>query len=176
LSPADEIFYTHIEPIQKQMMAAIYRIVQDPDDAADAFQNALFKIWNYLDRIITHPNPQGYIINICTCSAYDILKIRYRQRFHERPIDLHTAIPSNEASPYSRSREIITIIQQAIASLPLQQAQAVLLRLFEEESFLAIGVLIGCSEATARSHFSKGLSRLRAILSDLNISPAEVNS
>jgi hypothetical protein len=44
--------------------------------------------------------------------------------------------------------------------LPPKQGQAVLLRVVENLSYQGIGGILGCSEATARSHFSKGKSRV----------------
>ncbi len=175
MSVADEIFVEYIEPIQHRMMTSIYRIVQDPDDAADAFQNALFKIWNYLERIMNHPNPQGYIMNICTSCAYDVLKKRVKQSNHEVSIEVESVIPFPIQEPLPASREIVMKIQQTLASMPMKQAQAVFLRIFEDESFRAIGEIIGCSEATARSHVSKGLAALRALLLEQNISFSEAH-
>ena len=45
------------------------------------------------------------------------------------------------------------------------RCQAVLLRLVDETPYQAIGDILNCSEATARSHVSKGRLRLREILS-----------
>lgn len=61
--------------------------------------------------------------------------------------------------------EALDGIYDAIRSLPRQQAQAVLLRLVDETPYQAIGDILSCSEATARSHVSKGRLRLREILS-----------
>ena len=58
--------------------------------------------------------------------------------------------------------------------LPRKQAQVVLMRLDEEHSFGDIAQAVGCSEATARSHFSKGTQRLRELLSDGSFERNEV--
>lgn len=57
MSAADELYRELIEPIEERMMRAVSRIVRDPDDAADAFQNALVYIWKDLKKIHSHPNP-----------------------------------------------------------------------------------------------------------------------
>ena len=44
-----------------------------------------------------------------------------------------------------------------------------LLRVIDETPFDAIGRILGCSEATARSHLSKGKARLRGILSEMGV-------
>ena len=79
IGPAEKIYLECIEPIKHRMKSAVYRIVRNPDDAADAFQDALFKIWNYLDRIVEHPNPHAYVLSICVSSAHDLLRKKMRQ-------------------------------------------------------------------------------------------------
>ncbi|MEW6238021.1 MAG: sigma-70 family RNA polymerase sigma factor [Candidatus Omnitrophota bacterium] len=176
MNAAEAIYLDHIDPIKQRMKSCIYRIVQNPDDAADAFQDALFKIWNYLERIDHHPNPQAYILSICVTSAHDLLRQRARHTRNEVPLleGVSVAAPAGHRPGYAA--EIVNAIQQAIASMSLQQAQAVFLRLFEDESYSAIGEVLGCKEETARSHVSKGLSQLRSILLDKNISLREVYS
>ncbi|MBN2329505.1 MAG: sigma-70 family RNA polymerase sigma factor [Candidatus Omnitrophica bacterium] len=176
MDAAEAIYLDYIEPIKDRMKVCIYRIVKDPDDAADAFQNALFKIWNYLDRIMNHPNPQAYILSICVSSAHDLLRTRSRQSGHEMP--LIPEIAADAPSPFrpGYSNEIIAIVQHAIASMSLKQAQAVFLRLFENESYSVISDALGCTEETARSHVSKGLANLRSILLKRNISMREAYS
>ena len=56
---------------------------------------------------------------------------------------------------------------EAIAMLPHKQGKAVFLRSIESLPYDIIGNILGCSEATARSHFSKGRIRLGKILSDM---------
>ncbi|MGC9328039.1 MAG: RNA polymerase sigma factor [Candidatus Hinthialibacter sp.] len=176
MDAAEAIYLNYIEPIKDRMKGCIYRIVQDPDDAADAFQNALFKIWNYLDRIEKHPNPHAYILSICVSSAHDLLRIRSRQSLHEMPLRPEIAAGFTPLFRPGYSNEILAIVQQAIASMSLKQAQAVFLRLFEDESYSVISQALDCTEETARSHVSKGLANLRSILLERNISMMEAYS
>ena len=87
------------------------------------------------------------------------------------PLAERAVSPSVESQ--TQSNEVLGLVQKAIASLPVQQAQAVLLRLFNEESFVRIGAALQCTEATARSHYSKGLAKLRLVLQEMNVSSEE---
>ncbi|HQO36632.1 MAG TPA: RNA polymerase sigma factor, partial [bacterium] len=117
-------------------------------------------------QIHRHANPQAYILRICASAALDLLRKRMRIEKRERPID-DSPLHGTEVlvSTKIHERETVRAIQGRIADLPKQQAEAVLLRAFEEQSFESIGRALGCSEATARSHVSKGLARLRTLLS-----------
>jgi RNA polymerase sigma-70 factor (ECF subfamily) len=67
-------------------------------------------------------------------------------------------------------RDRAATVRNAISMLPPHQGQAVLLRALEDIPYHAIAKILGCSEATARSHVSKGKARLAKILLDLGIS------
>ena len=49
-------------------------------------------------------------------------------------------------------------------TLPPVQRAAVVLRFYEDRSFAEIGQILGCAEATARSHVHRALVSLRAQL------------
>ena len=61
---------------------------------------------------------------------------------------------------------ILRICANAAYDAARKQAQAVHLRVFEQQDFIDIARAIGCREATARSHVSKGMARLREILGE----------
>jgi RNA polymerase sigma factor (sigma-70 family) len=174
VSSAEKIYLDYIEPIKDKMKRCVFRIIQDPDDAADAFQDALFKIWNYLDRIVEHPNPEAYILSICVTSSYDLLRKKVKIDSKERSLELELYQAHENTIAPGVSKEIVQLIQKGISQLSLKQAQAVYLRLFEEESYSTIGRVLNCTEETARSHVSKGLAYLRTILQRMSITPAEV--
>jgi len=170
---ADQLYADLISPIEERMMGAVAGIVQDPDDAADAFQNALLYIWKNLKRIHRHPNPHGYILKVCISSAYDVLRRSARRRQREIHVPSAPDMVGQTAGSPDSTHNTLSAVRRGIATLPKKQAQAVLLRLLKDESFDAIGRTLGCTEVTARSHVSKGLARLRQHLSDLGLHPVE---
>ncbi len=171
---AEEDFSTIIEPIKGKMKGAIFRIVQDPDDAVDAFQDALLRAWKYWGKIISHPNPQGYIMNICITVSYDLLRKKAKITSSEKPLLYDIESPQVDASPSALNKEIVQLVHEALLQLPPRQANAMFLRLFEEESFSQISIIMNCSESTVRSQMSKGLVRLRKILSKYDILLSDV--
>ena len=69
------------------MILTVARIVRDPEDAADVFQEVLAVIWNKLERIDRHPNPHAYILRICVTRSYDALRKKARRRRREIRLD-----------------------------------------------------------------------------------------
>jgi RNA polymerase sigma-70 factor, ECF subfamily len=171
LTTTERLYSELIAPIEERMKRTVARIVHDPEDAADALQNALASLWNNLEAAHRHPNPHAYILAICIYSSYDT--IRKRSRLSQRHISLDevtgTELASSMASPdiHALDNEKERVVTLAVASLPPQQALAVFLRLVEGESFHVIAETMGCREATVRSHVSKGKAGLRELLVDM---------
>lgn len=170
---ADQIYEDLITPIEGRMKSVVAGLLTDPDDAADAMQNALLYVWKNLRRIHSHPNPHGYILKVCISSSYDVLRRNARRRKREVRTTVEPDIVVRDTASPEYTGHLLSAIRRGITTLPRQQAQAVLLRLMEDEPFDVIGRALGCSTDTARSHVSKGLARLRQYMSDLELSAAE---
>ena len=52
----------------------------------------------------------------------------------------------------------------AVRSLPWRQRVAVVLAVVEDRTLLEVGVVLGCAEATARTHLRRGRARLAQLL------------
>ena len=169
LSIDDQIYERLIEPIQDRMIRSVWRILRDPDDADDALQDALATVWKRLDRVRNHPNPQALVLKICADAAYDALrrKIRRNQREEGERIGRNLADASPSASESLSRRERMAEIFAAIGSLSRNQATAVLMRFVQEQPYSDVAQALNCSEGTARTHVTRGRSRLRRMLAHL---------
>lgn len=172
MSKADEIFEKLIRPVERRMIKIVWRIVLDPEEAEDVFQDILAQIWAKLDTIQRHPSPQAYILRICVTKSYDSLRRRSRRQRYEVFLENIKArllpVYPNELTGAFEHR---AAMRDAIALLPQKQGQAILLRVMEGAPYASIGAVLGCSEETARSHFSKGKARLKKILTRMGIRP-----
>ena len=168
METGEQLYHELIAPIEQQMMRTFTGILRDPDDAADVFQKVLAIVWKKLRRIHRQPNPHRYILRICVNASYDALRKRARIRGREVSLGAEArAIPVGTPGGALETGEREETVMQAISALPGKQAKAVLLRVLEDLPYAAIGGMLGCSEATARSHVSKGKARLQTILADL---------
>jgi RNA polymerase sigma factor (sigma-70 family) len=171
MGKSDDLYERLISPIEKRMMSIVARIVRDPEDAADVFQEVLALIWAKLERIDRHPNPHAYIIRICITRSYDALRKRARRRRREIRLEsIKAKMWPARSLGYIKEGDRVAVIREAIAMLPPNQGQAVLLRIMEDSPYHMIAGVLGCSEATARSHFSKGKARLVKLLNEIGIS------
>ena len=155
-----------ISPIEDKMIRSVWRIVRDPDDADDAFQEALVTIWKRLDRISHHPNPHALILRICVNEANSVFRRKIRRRQHEELKAIKTEIADSTPSAAERlsAEEQRNEIVRAIGRLPRKQAEAALMRFVQELSYRDIAQALGCSEATVRTHIRRARTRLEQLL------------
>ncbi len=162
-------YETLVRPIEDRMIRSVWRIVRCPQDAEDAFQEALTTIWKRLNRIRRHPNPHALILRICLNSAYDVIRKRARHQDREKLEPVPEALPDPSPSAAERisGREKLAEILQAISRLPRKQAQAVLMRFVEELPYSQIAQALGCREVTVRKHIARARTRLSRELAHL---------
>ncbi len=158
-----------IAPVEGRMIRAVWRVIRDPNDVEDAFQEALLTVWKRWDRICIHPNPQALVLQICINSAHDALRRKLRQgRWLEAG-----AIPENipDSTP-SVAQDISgaeqgALMLRAIGLLPKNQARAILMHAVEEVPYGDIAAAMDCREATVRKHVARARAKLRSLLSHL---------
>jgi len=164
------MFYDEIiRPMEESMIACIWRVTQKREDAQDAMQEALRTIWKKRTRIAKHPRPQALILKICRAKAIDSLRRSIRRTQHELTSPYATEAPCHAAASASpdmelHGKDVIDHVRRLVGFLPRKQAQAVLMRLVEDQPYAEIALDLGCSEATARSHVRRGRERLRKAL------------
>lgn len=165
----DQEYERLIKPIEDRMISSVWRITRNPDDADDAFQEALMTIWKKLRNIQRHPNPHALILRICVNSAYDVIrkKLRYRKQEELEAISSDMIDSKPTAEETILNNETQAEIFQAITRLSRNQATAALMRFVQELSYGDIAEALGCREATARKHVARARSRLSTLLAHL---------
>lgn len=158
-----------IAPIEDRMMRAVWRVVRDPDDTEDAFQEALLTVWKRWDRICAHANPHALILQICIHAAHDVLRRKVRQGRWLDAVAIPEEIPDTAASAIQSISvaEQDAAVLRAIGSLSKNQARAILMHAVEEVPYNAIAAAMGCRESTVRKHVARARTKLRVLLSHL---------
>lgn len=158
-----------IAPIEDRMIRSVWRIVRDPDDAEDAFQEALLTIWKRWVHVRRHPNPHALVLRICINSAHDMLRRKARRlRWQEAgaiPEDIPDPTPSviQGISGAEQSAQVL----RAIRYLSKNQAMAILMHVVEEIPYGDIAAAMDCREVTVRKHVARARVKLRSLLSHL---------
>ena len=161
-----------IAPIEDRMIRAVWRIVRDPDEAEDAFQEALLTIWKRWDVLRRHPNPHALVLRICVNSAYDVLRRRARRLKWLEADTIPEQIPDSSPSALQAisDAEQSAQVLRAIGSLSRNQARAILMHAVEGIPYDDVAAAMNCREVTVRKHVARARAKLRNLLSHL-VSP-----
>lgn len=156
-----------IQPIEDDMVRAVWGVTLNPDDAEEALQEALTIIWRKWGRVRRHPNPHALVLRICIDAACDVVRKKVRRRRREEDAEGLRPSPRPTPADEATANEQESLIMRAIGQLSRNQATAVILRLVQGESYSAIAEALGCRKSTARKHVERGRERLRTILSSI---------
>lgn len=148
------------------MIQTVWRVLGNRDDADDALQESLVRIWRGWSRVVHHQNPQALVLKICSDCAYDELRRRVRRSRTRQLLDQETSSLAEPPEELQRA-EMRTSIITAIARLPRNQAVAFVMRALQQRSYQEIAAALGCAEVTARKHVSRARDRLSSLLTEI---------
>ena len=135
----------------------------DRHRAEDLLQEALVKLWFVWPRIAEEA-PEAYVRKVLARAAARSARRRW---WGERPVE-HEMLPDlAEAGDVSAAVAERSRLEAALAQLPPRQRAAVVLRYYQDLPEKQVAEVLGCPVGTARSHASRGVARLRRILSDV---------
>lgn len=157
----EKLLRRHASPL----LTFIQRMVGDRHRGEELFQEVFLAVW-IKRRQYRYPRPFKpwlYAIALNKCRAW------FRRRAAAAlPLDAEDArtpaAPDLSPAESAIAAETAALVQRAVTQLPHQQRAVVVLRVWEGLSYAQIGEVLGCTEATARSHMHHGLAGLRGQL------------
>ncbi len=142
-----------------------YLLTGDVHAAQDLVQSALLAAYLRWKRVSRVEHPDAYIRRIVTTTFLDGKR---RRSSREALLDPHgdVAARAQGASTPDHAEQVADHdqLERALATVSTHQRAVLVLRHYESYDDAAIAAVLGCSEATVRSHASRGLARLRAQL------------
>lgn len=131
----------------------------DRASAEDATQNALLRVFQRWDRIVS--NPAGYAASVLVNVCRDTLRQRARTR--ELPADPASLEPGAAPGTSLDVSERLAM-EEALASLPQLQREVVALRYLLDLSVAEAAAALAIPEGTVKSATSRAFDRLRLVL------------
>ena len=157
----DEIVRTHADRVYRHA----YRLAGNKADAEDLTQETFVRVFRSLHRY-TPGTFEGWLHRITTNLFLDMVRRRARIRFDALPDDASDRLPSPSAGPeqtYDDNR-LDPEIREALAALPPDFRDAVVLADLEELSYEEIADTLGIKVGTVRSRIHRGRVLLRQAL------------
>jgi RNA polymerase sigma-70 factor (ECF subfamily) len=154
----------------------LVRCLQNEDDAADAIQETFVKVYQSRARFDLDQRFSTWLYTI----AANLVKDRYRWRSRHPQVSLDAendatgdsfreSLPGNDSLPHEQvqTAERSEVIRRAVAALPEELRQPLILAEYEECSHAKIGEILGCSAKAVETRIYRARRQLRASLSSL---------
>ena len=153
--------------LREQMLSLAERITGNPDDAADAVQDAFVKLWQQRDRYESASHAQGAGMKTVRTTSIDM--VRHNSHRSDVPIeqvaDTTADVTDNDNSlTYQQVRRIID------NDLSQQQRTIINMREVEGMEFDDIAARLDMQPATVRVELSRARKRVREIYRNHKVS------
>jgi RNA polymerase sigma-70 factor (ECF subfamily) len=151
-------FKTDIIPLRSAMLAMAVKMLGDADDAEDAVQEAMLRVWELRDRMAHISNPKAYVMQTLKNFCLD------RLRAEKETVDATEISISDDETPYhaAERRDAVALVRQIVASLPRLQRMIIEMRDIEGYEPDEIAAATG----TRLSAVTVNLSRARKAVRD----------
>ena len=148
-----------------RMWAVALRTMRDPEEAADAVQDAFISAFRAADRFRAESAVTTWLHRIVVNACLD--RIRRRQVRPTVPLpDEGPGEPAVQGDAYA-DRELAMDIEQALGTLPQDQRAAIVLVDVEGYSVADAAVSLGVAEGTIKSRCARGRAKLAVLLGHL---------
>ena len=154
----------------------LVRCLQNEEDAADAAQETFVKVYQHRARF----DPGQKFTTWLYAIAANLVKDRYRWRSRHPQVSLDAEIdatgdsfreslPGNDPLPHEQAEaeERSETIRRAVAALPEELRQPLILAEYEERSHAEIGGILGCSAKAVETRIYRARQQLRSTLGAL---------
>src|SRR5271157_3977009 len=193
---SEEAYAWLIGEFHQPIYSLVYRVVQDPSDAADTTQEVFLKVFRGMKHFHGESSLKTWIYRIALHEAANRRRWWFRHKAQETPID---PIPAGEheyakgrlvdpgESPFEKFAhdEVCAAVERALQQVPEPYRTALILRDLEDMSYEEIAEVLAISLGTVKSRITRGRDALRKRLAgyvrevgpELGLlAPAEVHS
>ncbi len=131
-------------------------ITRNQHDAEDAVQTALVRVVGNANQLCRADSPWPYLLQMVRNESLAILRRRRRGAIVSNLTDLLTERTVDEME----QEESYRAVWLAIRSLPVEQSEVVVLKIWEELTFSQIADVLGIPAATAASRYRYAMQKL----------------
>jgi RNA polymerase sigma-70 factor, ECF subfamily len=148
---------------EKRVFNYLLRIVADRQDSEDLSQEVFLKAYQNLKRLDDTGRFAPWLFRIAHNEAFSLL----RKRKPEAGRGPETAEPVSGGTLFPR--ELALAVEAALARLPAEQKEAVILKVYQGFKFEEMADILECPVSTVKSRLYTGLDRLKEVLAPVNV-------
>ena len=149
-------FDEFVRVTHRSVYSMVYRIVGNPDDAADVTQDVYLRAWRGLRTFRGDAEMSTWLYRISANTAFSFLRRRARAGRTTDPNDF----PEFPVSDGSEQRADADMLEVALGALPLQQRAAVVLKDVYGWSCREIAREMGATEGAVKVRLFRARQRL----------------
>jgi RNA polymerase sigma-70 factor (ECF subfamily) len=158
-------FDTLVRRHRDRLWAVALRTMRDPDDAADALQDALISAFRAANTFRGESAVTTWLHRIIINACLD--RIRRRKTRPTTPLPDQGPGEPAERRDHITERDTTIVITDALAQLPPEQAAAITLVDLHGYSVADSAIILNVAEGTIKSRCARGRARLAILLSEL---------
>jgi RNA polymerase sigma-70 factor, ECF subfamily len=170
---SEEAYSWLIGEFHQPIYGLIYRIVNDPSDAADTTQEVFLKVFRGMKHFHGESSLKTWIYRIALHEAANRRRWWFRHKAQETPIDPlgvgeyelngDGRLVDQGESPFENfaHAEVRDAVEKALQQVPEPYRTALILRDLEEMSYEEIAEVLGISLGTVKSRITRGRDALR---------------
>ena len=159
-------FVKLITPIKDKLFRLSKRILVSTEEAEDATQEVILKLWNNKENLDSYKNIEAFSMTMIKNYCFDQLKSKRSGNLklvHDNYIDRE---PSLEKQ--LEAKDSLNWVEKAINELPEQQKLIIQMRDIEEYEFEEIAKIMEMNETAIRVALSRARKTIRAFMLKTN--------
>ncbi len=158
---------------EDRIRGAAFRFLGSEDEARDVAQEAFLKAYRGLSGFKQQARFSSWLYQIAT----NLCRDRLRRRKTRPLVSLEAleeagpVIAETRAGAHERliERDLARVVRGAIEALPLEQREVVILKEYQELTFLEIAQALDVPVSTVKTRLYRGLDQLRLRLEDQGV-------
>lgn len=161
---------------EKRVLALTQRMCKNPEDAAEAAQEAFFAAWRGLKNFRGDSSFSTWIYRLASNACVDLLRREGKRQAavslddEELNLDLPSPLPSPQEE--AERQELRELIEAGLQALPPEYRAALVLREIQQLRYDEIGQVLNVDIGTVKSRINRGRKKLRSFLLERgNFSP-----
>lgn len=171
----EQAFNELVRLFEKKVYAYAYQMVGNHTEADEVLQETFVRLVKNISRLRSDTNFTSFVFRITTNLCIDLLRKRQRRMVNIEESDsepaghFHLELSRSIATPEEEleRKELLNMINAAIAELPPKQQATIILHDVEGYSKEEISRIMDCPQATVRSNLHIARSKVKKKLTDL---------
>lgn len=156
---SQERFKAEILPIRDKLFHIAHKLLQEEEDAEDAVQEVLLKLWQTRDSLDRYDNAAAFATTVTKNHCLDKLRVKKRTDSLD---DTHHLRESHD-NPYLQLERSNTeeILRRIIKQLPQLQQEIIRMKDMEEYEVEEIAEITGTKPDAVRMNLSRARKKVR---------------